>query len=412
MVARPTTGPRNADEARGRSLAHLVLEFIWHQRQVSRAEIARTLGLSRSTVSEIVYSLLETGLVAEGAEGPSRGGRRPTLIVFQDDAHVLAGVDMGASHVAVVLMNLRGRILAWRNAVHPVREDPEGTRALILEMLDAAMDEVEGARGRLLGIGVAVPSPVDPTRPYTLPEVVMPAWEGRTGFEVLADRFGVPVFVDNDANLGAVAEHWWGSTRGVDDFTYIKLATGIGSGQMLRGEIYRGSSSMAGEIGHVSIDPKGEACVCGNRGCLTTFAGASALVKRTRALLPDYPDSILAGAELTLTTLEDAALQDDPLALRVFQEAAQHLGVAIAGLLNLMNPAAVVLGGSITRVGERILHPLREAVMRRTLVSSVASTDIRMTSLGPQAFAVGAATRVLSEALDDPSLFPSMATEA
>ena len=409
MAARATTGPTNADEARGRPLAHLVLEFIWHQRQVSRAEIARTLGLSRSTVSEIVATLLETGLVAEGAEGPSRGGRRPTLLVFQDDAHVILGVDMGASHVSVALTDLRGGILAWDDREHPVRSDPEGTRALIREMAAAVLGEVPGAEGRLMGIGISVPSPVDPKQPDRLPEIVLPAWKGRSGFEALGERYGVPVFVDNDANLGALAEHWWGGARGLEDFAYIKLATGIGSGHMIRGEIYRGSSSVAGEIGHVSIDPAGEPCICGNRGCLITFAGAQALVARAGELLPDHPGSVLADGALTLTALEDAALADDPLALRVFEEAAQHLGVAIAGLLNVMNPAAVILGGSITRVGDRILVPLRETVLRRTLVSSVASSEIRMTELGPRAFAVGAATLVLAAALEDPTLFPRFA---
>ena len=408
MATTTAAGPSSVDEARGRPLAHLVLELIWHRRQISRAEIARTLELSRSTVSEIVSSLLETGLVVEGGEGPSRGGRRPTLIVFNDDAHVIAGVDMGATHVSVVVMNLRGQVLSWGDASHPVREDPDGTRARIWEMLDVALDEVEGAGDRLLAIGVSVPSPVDPKRPFALSEVVMPAWRGRTGFEALREDYGVPVFVDNDANLGALAEHWWGSAGGVDDFTYIKLATGVGSGQILRGEIYRGSNSMAGEIGHVSIDPAGEPCICGNRGCLTTFVGAAALLKRARELSVEYPNSVLGEGEMTLTALEEAALQDDPLALQVFEEAAQHLGGAIAGLLNLMNPAAVILGGSITRVGGRLLLPLKETVMRRTLVSSVASTEIRMTSLGPRAFAVGAATHVLAAALDDPTLFPAM----
>lgn len=408
QVSGSPTGPSSADEARGRPLPHLVLEYIWHQRGVSRAAMARELGLSRSTVSDIVGDLLETGLVAEGEAAPSRGGRRPTLIVFEDDAHVVLGVEMGASHVTVVLTNLRGEVLASRSRLHEVRTDPSGTRRLIRALCDEVLDEVSGSRGRLMGIGIALPSPVDPLRPHVLPEVVMPAWGGRTGLEELKSAYGVPVMADNDANLGALAEYWWGSARGVEDFTYIKLATGVGSGHMIRGEIYRGSSSVSGEIGHVSVDPTGEPCICGNRGCLTTFVGTSALLKRSRELRSRYPDSILATGDVDLKSLEDAAIAGDPLAVRVVEEAAHHLGTAIAGLLNLLNPAAVILGGSFTRVGDRLLTPLRDTAMRRTLISSMAASEIRVTSLGELAFAVGAATLVLSSALADPTFFPSI----
>lgn len=408
MAIRTPMGPMSADDARGRPLAHLVLEFIWHHRQVSRAEIARTLGMSRSTVSDLVGRLLETGLVAEGAEGPSRGGRPPTLIVFQDDAHVILGVDMGATHVSVAVTDLRGAVLSWRHGEHPVRTDPVGTRALIRELAEAAFDEVPGSRDRLLGMGIAVPSPVDPKRPDVLHEGVLPAWQGRAGFDEFRRDYGVPVLVDNDANLGALAERWWGAARTLDDFTYIKLATGIGSGHLIRGEIYRGSSGVAGEIGHVTTDPHGEPCVCGNRGCLTTFAGAEALVQRAQELIEEYPGSPLAADEISLHALEEAALADDPLALQVFREAGHHLGIAIAGLVNVMNPAAVFLGGSITRVGERILLPVRETVLRRTLVDSMAASEIRITELGPRAFAVGASTLVLAAALESPDLFPAM----
>ncbi len=392
-------------EARGRPLADLVLEFIWQQRQVSRAEIARRLDLSRSTVSEIVASLLETGLVAEGADGPSRGGRRPILLEFQDDAHVILGAEMGATHVAVALTDLRGRVLAWENRAHPVRSDAEGTIALMVELMDACLAEVDSPAD-LLGIGVAVPSPVDPRHPDQLSKVVMPAWQGRSGMAEIRARYGVPVFVDNDANLGAVAERWWGAGRGIDDFTYIKVATGVGAGYVIRGEVYPGATSVAGEIGHLAIDPEGEACMCGNRGCLATLVGTPALVGRARELLPEFPDSALADATITITAIEDAALEDDPLALKVVGEAAHNLGIAVAGILNLMNPAAVIIGGGLARVADRLLIPLRETVMNRTLVSSVADTAIRTSELGPRSIAVGAATRVLEAALADPALFP------
>lgn len=397
--------PASADEARGRPLSDVVLETIWQRRQVSRADLARALGISRSTVSDIVGGLLETELVTEVGAGPSRGGRRAILLEFRDDAHVILGVDMGATHVAVALTDLRGGILAWHNRDHPVRQDPQGTRALITELCDRCLEDWGGPRRRLMGIGIAVPSPVDPRHPDRLSTAVLPAWEGATGFKAIEDRYGVPVFVDNDANLGAVAERWWGGGRQVEHFTYIKLATGIGAGLMIGGEVYRGATQAAGEIGHVSIDPHGDPCVCGNRGCLITFVGGEALVARARALLEKFPESRLNQGEITMGAIELAAQDGDSLAVQVVEWAAHHLGIALAGLLNLMNPGAVILGGGLTRAGDHLLVPLRETVMRRTLVNSVAAADIRMSELGPRSTALGAATLVLASALADPQLF-------
>jgi predicted NBD/HSP70 family sugar kinase len=390
-------------------LADLVLETIWCEGPLSRADLHRELGLSRSTVSELVSTLLSTDLVEEGVEGPSRGGRRPIMLQFRDDAHVILGVDMGASHIAVALTDLRGRVLWFRDEDHAVREDPDGSRALIARLCNEALDssELPAVRDRLMGMGIAVPSPVDPRYPDRLAREVLPAWGGRTGFGELAASFGVPVLVDNDANLGAVAELWWGAGTDVDHFTFIKLATGIGAGHIVKGGIYRGATSVAGEIGHMSIDASGPQCVCGNRGCLTTFAGTSALLDRAEALTPDYPESSLAHGPITLRALEQATLAGDPLASEVIREASHHLGVAIAGLLNLMNPGAVILGGSLTRVGDALLVPLREAVVRRTLVSSIAASEIRLSSLGESSVALGAATHVLASALAEPALFPT-----
>lgn len=397
-------------EARGRPLADSVLELVWRQKQISRAEIARSTGLSRSTVSEIVTSLLASNLVTEVGSAPSRGGRRPILLEFNDDAHVILGVDLGASHVSVALTDLRGAILAWNHRAHPVREDPDGSVALVRELSESCLADWGGSRDRLLGIGVALPAPVDPRDPLRVSEVVHPRWKGHRGLAELRSHFEVPLFVDNDANLGALAEHWWGAGQGIDDFAYLKVATGVGSGHMIRGEIYRGASGVAGEIGHVAIDPGGDLCDCGNRGCLTTFVGTAALLARIDKLLPDYPDSLLARGEVTPEAFEQAALADDPLALHVVYEAAEHLASAIAGVLNVMNPAAVIIGGSLSNLDERLLVPLREAVIRRTLLSSLASAEIRTSALGPQDIALGAATYVLHRALKDPRLFPGVAS--
>jgi predicted NBD/HSP70 family sugar kinase len=399
-------GLRRTDPDRPRPLADAVLRLIWEERRISRAGIARRAELSRSTVSEIVNEILPTGLVAEVGEGPSRGGRRPILLEFQDDVCVILGVEMGGAHVSVALTNLRGRVLAWETRAHPVRTDPPGARKVIAELCRKCLaSEATGGRP-LVGIGVAVPSPVDPADPDGLSTVVLPDWEGRLGLDALAERLGVPLLVDNDANLGALAEHWWGLGNGTDDLAYIKVATGLGSGHIINGEIYRGATGVAGEIGHMAIDPHGGQCICGLQGCLATLVGGAALTARAVALVDDYPESSLAGRDITFPDIERGALAGDPLALRVVREAAEHLGTAIAGLLNLMNPAMVVLGGDFARLGDLVLDPLRHRVRNRTLVSSVAAAEILVSKLGPQSVAVGAATLVLKAALEDSRLLP------
>ena len=401
-----TRSVRAAPPASDGNLATTVLNLVWKSRELSRAEIARHTGRSRSTISEVVARLLDTGLVEEVGSGESRGGRRPILIGFRDGAGVILGVDLGATHVSVILTDLRGSALAWHDRAYPVRTDPGGAGKLVVELCRDCVTEWNGDSRLLMGIGVAVPSPVDPESPDRVLERIHPAWRGRAILDRLDASFGAPVFVDNDANLGAVAERWWGKAQGVDDFIYLKVATGVGAGLMIGGEIYRGSTGVAGEIGHIVVDPSGPECVCGSHGCLATFVGTGALVERTRDLLRSSPPSTLAGMDLNIRIIEEAALRDDPVALRVVHEAAHHLGIALAGLLNLLNPGSVVVGGSLARAGDRLLLPLREAVLRRTLVTSAAAAEIVVSELGPRATALGAATHVLVAALADPSLFP------
>ncbi len=381
--------------------------MLWQERNISRADIARRTGLSRSTVTELIDALMPMQLFAEGGVGPSRGGRPPIVLAFKDDAGVLLGVDMGAAHVSVALTNLRGQVLAWRHEYHSVRTDPDGTRALISRLCSEVLAERPASKRLLVGIGVAAPCPVDPRHPERLSEVVMPHWKGRAGLKPLAQKYKVPLFIDNDANLGALAERWWGAGRGIDDFAYIKVATGIGSGHFLQGRIYRGATGVAGEIGHVAIDPQGKTCVCGLRGCLVTIVGSAALIERTLELRRSFPKSALSTGRVTIERIEDSALAGDALATQVVSEAAGHLGVAVAGLLNLMNPQRVILGGGFSRLGDLLLEPLRDATRNRTLMSSLAAAQVVTSELGPQSIAVGAATMVLDAALTDARLFPA-----
>jgi predicted NBD/HSP70 family sugar kinase len=340
--------------------------------------------------------------VQSTGEGLSRGGRRPTLLGFCDDAFAIIGVELGASHVLVTLTNLRGQVRTARQSAHAVQGDPEGALALVRSFIDDCLRVERVARRRLLGIGVAVPSPVHPSAPGRLSPLILPAWSGYDVQAHLAGAYNVPVFVDNDANLGALSEGWWGAGRSGDDLTYIKVATGVGAGYVIRGEVYRGAGGTAGEIGHLAVDPSGPRCLCGLNGCLTTFIGSSALRARARERMTGE-----RGRTPTIGDIVKAARAGDEAARSLIDEVADYLGIAVAGLVNLMNPAVVVLGGEITAVGDLLLDRLRETVRARALSTSVAETRLVTSNLGDQAIAVGAATLVLQAALRDRALFPT-----
>lgn len=384
----------------------LMLQLLWKERETSRADLARRTGLSRSTVSAIVQDLLETGLVHEVRTGVSTGGRRPIVLAFDDEAAYLVGVELGASHVTAVLTDLRGRVLDGDEVPCPVRDDPAEALDVVRRMVKPLLERRRGIARRTVGVGVAVPSPLDPERPGHMVSSIVPRWDGIDVGARLRSVFRRPIMLDNDANLGALAELWWGAGTDDGSLAYLKVATGIGAGLIFAGRIFRGAGGIAGEIGHTSIDPKGPVCMCGLRGCLTTLVGTQYLFERVRSLRRRYRKSRLQDEPLTVGVLVDAALAGDRLAVRVVEEAGRTLGIAVANLMNLMNPARVVVGGALTRVGDLLLDPLRDTVSNRALAESIAHADIVRSPLGEHGIAVGAATLVLETALANPTLFP------
>lgn len=369
---------------------------------MSRADVARQIGLSRSTVSAIVSELIDDGLVKEVGSGNSRGGRRPILLALNEDAYAIGGVDIGATHVAVVLTNLRCSVLQWREAPHDVRGDPEGTIELAVALIEDVLNA--GSCGRLVGLGVGVPSPVIQREPNKLSSVILPAWVGHDISSALERRFRVGVYLENDANLGALAEHWWGAGRGEEHLVYIKLATGIGAGLILNGAMYRGKTGIAGEIAHTSVEPEGPKCICGQRGCLGLVTGSGILLERVAEQLPGYPGSSLQGKQLTTAVLVDAAQTGDSLAVETIARAGHLLGIGIANLLNVIDPGLVILGGELTQAGQVLLDPLVNTARERALSSRIAPARIITTRLGERDIALGAATRVLQEALMNESI--------
>ena len=381
----------------------LVLKLMWKQKQISRADIARQVGLSRSTVSAIVSDLMDTGLLRSCGSGDSRGGRRPILLGFEDDAYLLVGADIGATHIGVAVTNLRAEIRAWRHTLFPVREDPQGTLAKLVELVRECLHELGARQDQLVGIGLGVPSPIDPEQPDRLSPLIHPNWADTNVSEVVRRSLDVPVFIENDANLGALAERWWGAGRDGRDLAYIKVATGIGAGYIINNQIYRGAGGFAGEIGHTTISTDARS------GSLTSLIGTQALVERARELLQSHPESLLAAEVVTLQTIISATLAGDVLCRKLIDETGTYLGIAVANLLNLLNPGTVVLGGDLTTsLDDLLLHPVRQAVRDRTLWAAIAQSRLVTSSLGDRAIALGAATVVLHAALEDHGLFSAL----
>ena len=388
----------------------MILNLLWVEREMSRADLARRTSLSPSTVSAIISDLLNTGLVREARAGVSSGGRRPIILEFQDDSSFIVGLELGATHVSCVVTDLRARIRASWTGSAPVRDDPEATMEKVTLAVRSALKAADVDLSRVLGIGVAVPSPVDTNRPGEMLPLVVPKWEGYNIASYLEQTFGRPVFVDNDANLGALAELWWGAGREAADLTFIKVATGIGAGLIIDGRIFRGSGGVAGELGHTSIDADGPRCVCGLNGCLTTFIGTPAVLERAEHSLRG--SKIDQPAPASIEELVDAALAGQPWAVDVVRYVGGKLGVGIANMLNLLNPKAVVIGGGIARAESILLDGVQDTVQGLSLPASISDTTIVTTNLHEWGIALGAATLALEGALQTPSLFPAQAIGA
>jgi predicted NBD/HSP70 family sugar kinase len=391
--------PIDAGDMRVQNSA-LLIQLIWSERRISRIEISRRTGLSPSTVSLIVNALTRSGLVREVGRVESARGRRPTLLSFCDDFLHILGVELGVRHVAVALTNLRGGVSAFRSTHQEMREDPRRTLAAVGELVHECLREGRVPRRRLMGVGVAVPSPLQRARPHALSELFYPAWKGIDVETSLRSSLRLPVLIENDANLGALAEHWWGAGAGVPDLTYVKIGAGLGAGHILGGDLYRGTLGTAGEIGHVSFDPHGEPCICGARGCLATLVGSDALNARARL--------VLGRDDADVAAIVKAACAGHPGAAGLIEQTARYLGQVIVGsIVNLLGPGLIVLGGEITAASGLLLDPLRRFVADRSWTGSFDTSRIVIGTLGAQAIAVGAATLYLADAVRSPELFLS-----
>jgi predicted NBD/HSP70 family sugar kinase len=359
----------------------------------SRAELARRTGLSRTTVSSLIGDLVRDGLVAErvdhSAAPGAQGGRPPVLVSLDRRAGAAVGIDFGKTHVTVAVADLGHTVVAEMRRELPGDHRAEQGLDIASRLVDTALEEAGIDRSLVLGVGMGLPGPIHADTGTVGSTSILPGWVGVTAARAMSDRLGLPVRVDNDANLGALAEHVWGAGAGVDDMIYLKLATGIGAGLVLNGRLYLGVGGTAGEIGHTIIDEHGPVCRCANRGCLETLASGAATVELLRPTLGD---------DLTLNQLVELTVQGHPACRRVVADAGRHIGRAVANLVNLLNPSRVVVGGELAACGDVLLDPLRQECSRHAISSAADDVEVAHGALGDRAQVLGALALVLQDA--------------
>nr|WP_134005645.1 ROK family transcriptional regulator [Streptomyces sp. 846.5] len=370
-----------------------VLRAVRMAGSLTQAEIARTTGLSAATVSNIVRELKEVGTVV--VTPTSSGGRRARSVSLSADAGIVVGVDFGHSHLRVAVGNLAHRVLAEES--EPLDTDASADQGFgRAEQLVARLLEQTGFRpDKVIGVGLGVPGPIDGETGALGSTAILPGWTGIAPGRELSSRLGMPVYVDNDANLGALGELVWGAGRGLSDLAYIKVASGVGAGLVISGQIYRGPGGTAGEIGHITLDESGPVCRCGNRGCLETFVGSRHVL------------NLLAsshGTDLTLSKVVQLAQRGDLGCRRVLADVGRQIGTGVANLCNLLNPRRVILGGDLAEAGDLVLDPIRESVARYAIPSAARQLSVVPGTLGGRAEVLGALALVMSEMGDSGAL--------
>lgn len=403
--------PKNtADQAFVRETnLSLVLRLIHNQSPVSRAQLAGITGLNKSTVSSLVDELIERRLVHETGSNTGGTGRPATLLEINPGAGSIVGVELGVDFVSVAVTDMLGNIL-WRK-----REDAnptDGQEKMISQTLQIVKEALTAGKRKgyhFLGLGLSTPGTVDVNKGVLIfaPNL---HWHNVPFAQIFSEQTKLKVFIENDANAAAIAEHLFGTARQCQDFLFVFAGVGIGGGLFLNGKLYRGRNGYAGEIGHSPImaEPSQTVCHCGNRGCWETYANQYSIIQRVQARLEVKRSSVIPqlmaeqNAPLGIPLIKQAADAGDKEAIDSFTEAGRAMGQGFAGLINIFNPERIILGGPLSVAGEYLLPAIQETVSLHALPEINKQVEILLSPFGPDASLIGAIAIVADDLLSHP----------
>ena len=382
-----------------------ILNVLQQNNRISRVEIAKITGLTPATVSNITNKLLELKLIHVIGTGSSKGGRRPLILEFHPEAFYLAGLKIGISKTIAIIMDLHGKILLKKRL--PSFEERAGS-SVFKDILDLVHQVIAGSGvplEKIMGIGVSFPGLVDVEKGVGVYAPRIPEWRDVPLVELIRKEFSMFCTLENDSRASALGEARFGAGRGYRNSFFINMGPGIGSGIIVNGDLYRGSNTTAGEFGHITVNPTGPECVCGNRGCLEVMASGLSIVYSAMRAVDSGRRTVIrdmvckGGERITADMVVRAAREGDGVARSLIREAANYVGMALADVINLLNPDAVIIGGDLS-FDETFLEAVKTTVRERSFTFGLAETKICFSSLGEDASCIGAAALVLDNIFD------------
>jgi glucokinase-like ROK family protein len=388
----------------------LVLRLVHNEAPLSRARLAEMTGLNKSTVSSLVEELIGRGLVHETGMNSTGTGRPATLLEVDPQAGGIIGVELGVDFVSVALTNFLGETL-WRQMESADPADGlEKTIEKTLKLVDEAIAACRRKKLRALGLGLATPGTVDLNEGVLIfaPNL---HWHNVPFRKIFSEHTNLKIFIENDANAAAIAEHLFGATRHSQDFVFVFAGVGLGGGFFLNGKLYRGKNGYAGEIGHSPImaEPAQTLCHCGNRGCWETYANQYSIIQRVQAHMDGNQNSVISrllseqNAPLSISIIKQAADCGDVGAIGSFNEAGRAMGQGFAGLINIFNPEKIILGGPLSMAGPYLLPVIEETVSLHSLPEIGQQAEVVLSTFGPDASLIGAIAIVVDDILASPT---------
>jgi len=385
-----------------------VLTHLRQNAPISRAALAEITGLNRATITRLVRELIEHGFVRETGLQSLRAGRPSILLQLDPDAGCIIGAEIEVKFGSIILTDLSAHILWHQEVDFGDSDEPEAILNCTAQLIRQACAKAEETNCHILGLGMSLPGLVDVSSGVLLFAPNM-RWSDVPVKQWLEKEFNIPIYVDNKANMAALAESYFGSARDSNYVLYINITAGVGSGIVLNQRILPGASGLAGEVGHMTINPNGPQCNCGSYGCWETYVSALAVFRRVREAILDGAKSDLAegiqdGFErITVPLMVEAARRGDQVALAAFQETGFYLGVGLANLINTFNPQKVVLGGYVTQAYEFLLPVIQKTVQERALRWPREAAEIVVATYLNDASLMGAVATVYGQILSNPN---------